>query len=506
MTLVAACLILIRSTPLTESSAFLQTYPEYASTALLDELRHREYARLDATGQVYLDYTGGGLYAESQLEQHHRLLSENVFGNPHSHNPTSQAMTCLIDQARQYVLEYFNASPDEYVCIFTQNASGALKLVGEAYPFGPGDHYLLTFDNHNSVNGIREFARRQGAAFTYVPVVAPELRLDQAALERGLALARPGAHNLFAYPAQSNFSGVQHPLELIEVAHAHGWDVLLDAAAFAPTNRLDLGRWKPDFVPLSFYKMFGYPTGLGCLLARRAALEKLRRPWYAGGTITISSVQGDGHFLVPGEAGFEDGTVNYLGIPAVEIGLRYLQGIGIDLIHTRVRCLAGWLIQGLYNLRHANGQPLVRLHGPANLEARGGTVTASFLDPQGKPYDIGRLEELANHAGISLRTGCFCNPGAGEIAHGLTPEIMRSFFHGESARPALSFQELRQEMRTRFGREVSSVRMSVGLASNFADVQAMLAFAAGLLDRTAEELGVSQVSHDTLCSVNRDSA
>ncbi len=134
---------------------FLHAYPTYASTGALDDLRAREYARLDATGQVYLDYTGGGLYAERQLREHLELLSHNVFGNPHSHNPTSQAMTCLVDQARAYVLEFFNAPPGEYVAIFTQNASAALKLVGEAYPFGPGDHYLLTFDNHNSVNGIR---------------------------------------------------------------------------------------------------------------------------------------------------------------------------------------------------------------------------------------------------------------------------------------------------------------------------------------------------------------
>ena len=144
-------------------AAFLAAHPAYASTAALDDLRASEYARLDATGQIYLDYTGGGLYAERQLREHLDLLSHNVFGNPHSHNPTSQAMTCLVDQARAYVLEFFNAPPGEYIAIFTQNASAALKLVGEAYPFGLGDHYLLTFDNHNSVNGIREFARQRGA-------------------------------------------------------------------------------------------------------------------------------------------------------------------------------------------------------------------------------------------------------------------------------------------------------------------------------------------------------
>jgi hypothetical protein len=37
--------------------------------------------------------------------------------------------------------------------------------------------------------------------------------------------------------------------------------VVLDAAAHAPTHSLDLSRTKPDFVTISFYKMFGYPTG-----------------------------------------------------------------------------------------------------------------------------------------------------------------------------------------------------------------------------------------------------
>jgi molybdenum cofactor sulfurtransferase len=483
-------------------AAFLAAYPSYTTTAALDDLRAREYARLDASGQVYLDYTGGGLYAEQQLRAHLDLLGCGVFGNPHSHNPTSQAMTCLVDDARAYVLEYFNAPPGEYVAIFTPNASGALKLVGEAYPFGPGDHYLLTFDNHNSVNGIREFARRQGARFTYLPIVQPDMRIDPTMLDAALGLARPGAHNLFAFPAQSNFTGVQHPLEMIAQARAKGWDVLVDVAAFAPTNRLDLARWRPDFVPLSFYKMFGHPTGIGCLLARRAALEKLVRPWYAGGTITISSVQGDGYYLAPDEAGFEDGTIDYLNIPAVKIGLCHLAAIGMDRIHERVVCLTGWLIDRLSALKHSTGQPLVRIHGPANLDRRGGTVTASFYDRDGLQLDDRRIEELANHQRISLRTGCFCNPGAGEVAHGLTPEIMREFFLGPAP---LSFQELRREMRSRFGRDVSAVRVSVGLASNFADVDTFIRFATRLLNHTAEEIGAVEVTEPE-CSTNRDSA
>ena len=191
-------------------AAFRQAYPTFTTTRALDELRTRDYARLDEHKQVYLDYTGGGLYAASQLRDHMAMLQGNFFGNPHSKNPTSQAMTHLVEQARAYVLEYFRAAPDEYAVIFTSNASGALKLVGEAYPFAPGGQYMLTFDNHNSVNGIREFARARGAKVTYIPVTPSELRIDTDQLAATLTQAQPGQHNLLAYPAQSNYSGAQH--------------------------------------------------------------------------------------------------------------------------------------------------------------------------------------------------------------------------------------------------------------------------------------------------------
>jgi selenocysteine lyase/cysteine desulfurase len=461
---------------------FQRIYPRYETTQILDDLRAREYGRLDRLGHVYLDHTGGGLYAESQLRDHMDLLRENVFGNPHSTNPTSVASTHLGEQARERVLDFFNADPDEYAVIFTPNASSALRLVGEAYPFGPGDRYLLTFDNHNSVNGLREFARARGAATTYVPVVAPELHIDADFLMRELDRVTPGQHHLFAYPAQSNFSGVQHELGWIALAQQRGWDVLVDAAAFAPCNRLDLSRWHPDFVPLSFYKIFGYPAGVGCLLARKAALAKLHRPWFAGGTITIASVRGDGHYLAEGATGFEDGTVNYLSLPAVEIGLRYIAGIGIDRIHDRVSCLTAWLLDELQALRHTNGWPLIQLYGPPTGAGRGGTVTLNFIDPSGRLCDSRRVEAAANLLNISLRTGCFCNPGADEIAHGRTAADLAPFFNRSEP---VFMDEFIAAMGDKTG---GGVRISLGLVSSFADVYRFMAFAQTFVDRCAAEL------------------
>jgi selenocysteine lyase/cysteine desulfurase len=304
------------------------------------------------------------------------------------------------------------------------------------------------------------------------------MRVDNAELESHLDRARPGQDNLFAYPAQSNFSGVQHPLDWVDQARAKGWDILLDAAAFTPTNRLDLERWRPDFVVQSFYKIFGYPTGVGCLLARKAALVKLRRPWFAGGTITVASVQGDKHYPAQNEAAFEDGTMDYLALPAVEIGLCHIEAIGYDIIHERVRCLTGWLLDNLVALRHSNGQPLARVYGPQTTDRRGGTVTFNFYDAGGRPIDHRVVEERANAANISLRTGCFCNPGGGEIALGISGTELSSCFRQPKHKTHLTVDDFRLCID---GKSSGAVRVSLGLVSNLADVERFLVFARGFV-------------------------
>jgi len=55
------------------------------------------------------------------------------------------------------VLDFCNASPEYYKCIFTSGARAALKLVGEAFPWSSLSTFMYTMENHNSVLGIREY-------------------------------------------------------------------------------------------------------------------------------------------------------------------------------------------------------------------------------------------------------------------------------------------------------------------------------------------------------------
>jgi molybdenum cofactor sulfurtransferase len=107
-------------------------------------------------------------------------------------------------------------------------------------------------------------------------------------------------NSLFAYSAQCNYSGLKYPLSWVskvqngvlncktEHRRQSKWFCLLDAASFVSTSVLDLSQVQPDFVCMSFYKVFGYPTGLGALLVKNSSAYVLERCYFGGGTVLIS--------------------------------------------------------------------------------------------------------------------------------------------------------------------------------------------------------------------------
>jgi selenocysteine lyase/cysteine desulfurase len=330
---------------------------------------------------------------------------------------------------------------------------------------------LLTADNHNSVHGIREYAKARGAEVRYVPL-NHDLRVD--ALEPHLTCRDCTQPNLFAFPAQSNFSGVKHPLEWVDVAREHGYHVLLDAAAFVPTNPLDLARCTPDFVCVSFYKMFGFPTGVGALIARKNVLGELHRPWFAGGTVRFVSAQNALHLQHVTGRGFEDGTPNYLGITAASAGLDFVGEIGVDRINDHVMRHTAILLDRLHGLAHGNGAPMVRIYGPQGLERRGGTIAFNLLDPDGALVDFREVEQRCNEANVSIRTGFFCNPGAAEFAFEYREEVAYRCI--EPLTPeTFRLQDFADCMHDQ---AVGAVRASLGIASNVADIECL----AGVLE------------------------
>lgn len=439
------------------------------------QLRKTEFSRLDRLNEIYLDYTGSGLYSKWQIDEHYHLLENSVMGNPHTFSPSSIASTEQIEKARGKILHFFNADHDEYDVIFTQNASQALKLVGESFPFSNSSRFVLTSDNHNSVNGIREYAMRKRAYVTYVPVGQIPGRES---LSEYLARVDPASPDLFAYPAQSNFSGELYPLEWINIAHSFGYQVILDAAAFVPTSVLDLGKFKPDFVPVSFYKMFGYPTGVGALIARKESLKKLKRPWFSGGTVDLVTTLNKSHHLLEGPRGFEDGTLNFLDISAVSSGIEFLERIGMESIHDHVMELSRYLVRQLQELKHSNGSPMALMYMPIDPERHGSASAFNILTPEGNVVDARITGKIARENNVSVRTGCFCNPGAGEHYFGYNSEkesaSIDDFLQGKI--------KLEDFPGCAGGSTGGAVRASLGIATIKEDIDRFISVLSGLRD------------------------
>ena len=419
------------------------------------DLRAREFSRLDRSGQTYLDYAGAALYPASLIKRDTTRLLRDVVGNPHSASAPSAVSTEAMNDARLMTLDFLDADADEYDVVFTANATGAMRILAEGFPFHRGSRLVLTADNHNSVNGLRIPARRRGAAVTYVPLDA-----DLRARAPHAFLTQPLAPSLFAYPAQSNFSGVRHPLAWVREAQHLGYRVLLDAAAFAGAAPLSLRSVPADFVALSFYKMFGYPTGIGALVARHDALRELRRDYFAGGTVEFVSVQNGLARMRPGAEGFEDGTPHFLAMNAVADGLRWLRRIGMAAIDRHEQCLTQFLLDRLTALGNR-----VVTYGPSNTLSRGG-IAAFNLQRDGRivPYDL--VEEEARRRGIAIRGGCFCNPGAAEHAFGIPPRRAR-----QCLREEFSIARLRACLG---GVAVGALRASVGPATTREDLERLI--------------------------------
>ena len=427
-----------------------------------EALRQREFARLDDLGIVYLDYAASALYGSSQVEAHADRLRSGVFGNPHSEHVASRASDELIIKAREATLRFLDADPADYEVVFTANASAAIKLVGEAYPFTAHRGLTLSVDNHNSVVGLREFVRRAGGPVNLLPI-NPELELQDPLECMTSATAHGGRPGMLAFPYRSNFSGVAHPLELVRQAQALGFDVLLDAAGLGSAGGLSLREHPADFVALSFYKLFGLPTGAGALVARRDALVRLRRPWFAGGAIAYVSVEHDRHRLLPGHAGFEDGTPDFLGAGAIVDGFAFLDGIDSTTLAARLEQLAALLRRRLRDLKHVGGAPAVRLYG--SQDADGPVVTFNLLAPDGSVRPYTEVEAAAVKAGLALRGGCFCNPGAAEAAFHLAKHGLSKCFDALGADFTLAGLQQCAPNAT-----IGALRLSVGLPTTHRDL------------------------------------
>ncbi|XP_022634624.1 molybdenum cofactor sulfurase isoform X3 [Vigna radiata var. radiata] len=469
----------------------------------IDQIRATEFKRLQFQDLVYLDHAGATLYSDLQMESVFNDLTNNVYGNPHSQSDSSSATLDIVKNARLQVLDYCNASPKEYTCIFTSGATAALKLVGEAFPWNYSSSFMYTMENHNSVLGIREYALGHGAQAIAVDIdedihpgmtgetLSSKMSLHQVQ-RRNVAESLEGeptgdVYNLFAFPSECNFSGLRFGLDLVNIIKEDSskilgissvckngqWMVLIDAAKGCATMPPDLSKYPADFVAVSFYKLFGYPTGLGALIVRNDAASLLKKTYFSGGTVNASIADIDFVKRREGiEEMFEDGTVSFLSIVSIRHGFKILSSLTVSAISRHVASLAFYTRKMLLAMRHGNGSSVCILYGHHNSKKlqheMGPIISFNLKRPDGSWYGYREVEKLASLSNIQLRTGCFCNPGACAKYLGLSHLDLIS--NTEAGHVCWDDHDIIN------GKPVGAVRVSFGYMSTYEDAKKFVDF------------------------------
>lgn len=394
-------------------------------------------------------------------------LKRNVYANPHTSKDTED----LIDQVRFRLLQFFNTTSDEYQVIFNRGATDGLKTVAECFDFGSKDGQFLYLKScHTSVLGMREVVNTP----RIIPVEVEDLKAEE-------TYRNSSSNSLLTFPAQCNFNGFKYDLKLIPRLHQmenSKWHICLDAAAFVGTSFLDLSKFRPDFVVLSFYKIFGYPTGLGALLVSNRGAMALRKRYYGGGTVLIAMSGQNFHRKRPSlQDQFQDGTIPFLSIIALLHGFKTLERLvppdhhrsSIQRISSHTFRLAKYLFEELRKLKYRNREPVVELYTQSNYESvelQGGVVNFNVLHSDGNYVGYSEFNCMAEIHNIRLRVGCFCNPGACQRALQLTDEDLMA--HYKSGHVCGDAVDLFNNTPT------GSVRVSLGYMTGKRDVDALL--------------------------------
>ena len=381
------------------------------TSATLDVERIRKdfpILRLRPRGRplVYLDSAATSQKPQSVIDALTRYYEEEN-GNIHRGvHYLSELATQRYDETREAVRRFINASAHNEI-VFTRNTTEGINLVassfGEAFVRAGDEIIVSQMEHHSNIVPWQLLAGRTGAVLRAVPVTDIG-ELDLQAYER---LLGPRT-KLVALTWVSNSLGTVNPVrKIIDMAHARGVPVLLDAAQAAPHLPIDVQTVRCDFLALSGHKMLG-PTGVGVLYARGDWFDRL--PPYQGGGDMIETVTIERTTYAKAPSKFEAGTPDIGSVAAFRAAIEYLEQVGLDAVHRHELAL---LTEATARV---SALPGIRLIGTAPEKAG----VLSFTMDGVHPHDIATI---LDQGGVAIRAGHHC-----------TQPLMARFGCGATAR------------------------------------------------------------------------
>ncbi len=272
---------------------------------------------------VFFDNPGGTQIARQSLDRINRYLLE-CNANHEGAFATSIASDAILEEAHQAMADFYNASSANEI-IFGNNMTTLTLHISRSISrnWREGDSIVVTrLDHDANVTPWVLAAQDRGVNVLWVDFDVEDgtLKLDD--LERALA-QKP---RLLAVGYASNALGTINPLhKIIEMAHAAGTMVYVDAVQYAAHGPIDAQTLDCDFLVSSSYKFFGPHCGI--LYGKQHLLEEL----FAYKVRPASNA-------LPYK--FETGTQNHEGIAGVLGAVEYYEWLGKEFGGEHVEGLA----------------------------------------------------------------------------------------------------------------------------------------------------------------------
>jgi cysteine desulfurase/selenocysteine lyase len=302
----------------------------------------------------------------------------------------SANMTLAYEAARRKVAGFIGAASDSEI-VYVRGATEGINLVAQSWGganLKAGDRILLSMlEHHSNIVPWQLIAEKVGAQIDVVPLTG-EGKID---LDAMAAMIRP-EHKLVALAHVSNVLGsVLDARRAADIAHSVGAKILIDGCQAVPRLAVDVQALDCDFYVFSAHKLYG-PTGIGVLWARKEILDAM--PPYQGGGSMIDKVTFEKTTYAPAPTRFEAGTPHITGVVGLSAAIDYVQGIGLDVIHTHECALLAKARDALH------GMNSIRLLGP---EDSAGIL--SFEVEGVHPHDVGTI---LDEEGVAIRAGHHC--------------------------------------------------------------------------------------------------
>src|SRR4029453_13894956 len=298
----------------------------------------------------------------------------------------------MFESAREKLAGFIGA-PDPSTIVFTRGTTESLNLVANGWGrkfLREGDEVLLTdMEHHSNIVPWQLVANATGAVLRYVPLTDDGMLelsdLEDLLTERTKVLAITG---------QSNVVGTLPPVkDLAAAAHAVGAIVVVDGAQLVPHKAVDVQDLGVDALTISGHKMLG-PTASGGLYGTAELLDRMD-PFLGGGEMIVG-VHHDPSTFKAAPHKFEAGTMNIAQEVGLGAAIDYLQAIGMEAVRAHEKELTGYAIE---RLQEAGAV----VHGPKDVEARGGAVSFWFRDIH--PHD---LAQVLDQEGVCVRASHHC--------------------------------------------------------------------------------------------------